>query len=146
MMKSKQPIGFCEDKHVETYKIIVINLNTRTETALSVEVDEAETTNNIVINAKIFEHEISSSNYNYLPAYQEFRDRLLQLGFGIKCNGSMINAVQSGMMGANDKMYLVEMGKKPQMKDIVHIWEYADIDNFPDTKQQLAFFEQWSEY
>ena len=87
--------------------------------------------------------EIVVSNYNYLPAYQEFRDRLLQLGLGIKCNGSRINAVQSGMMGANEKMYLVEIGKQARRENIVHIWDYAEIDTFPDTKQQSAFFEQW---
>lgn len=52
--------------------------------------------------------------------------------------------VQSGMMGVSDKMYLVEMGKKPKMKDIVHIWDYANIDDFPDTQKQQAFMELWS--
>ncbi|MCM1500303.1 MAG: hypothetical protein NC124_17720, partial [Clostridium sp.] len=83
------------------------------------------------------------SNYNYLPAFQKFRDKLLSTGYGIKCNGSRLNAIQSGMMGATDKVYLVEMGKQALMKDIVHIWDYAEIDTFPDTKQQNDFFEQW---
>lgn len=48
------------------------------------------------------------------------------------------------MMGVSDKMYLVEMGKKPKMKDIVHIWDYANIDDFPDTQKQQAFMELWS--
>lgn len=30
------------------------------------------------------------------------------------------------MMGANDKIYLVEIGKQARMKDIVHIWDYAE--------------------
>lgn len=68
---------------------------------------------------------------------------MLQLGYGIKCNGSRINAVQSGMMGATDKIYLVEMGKQALMKDIVSIFDYADLSEFPNTEQQLAQFEQW---
>lgn len=129
---------------MEKYEITIITLNTKIETQISVEVDEAEQTKNIVISALVSGKKIDVEDYNYLPAYQSFRDVLLQLGFGIKCNGSRINAVQSGMMGTTDKVYLVELGKQAKMKDIVHIWDYADIDIFPDTKQQLTFFEQWS--
>lgn len=68
---------------------------------------------------------------------------MLAAGYGIKCNGSRLNVIQSGMMGATDKIYLVEMGKQVQTKDLVHIWDYAEIDIFPDTRQQNAFLEQW---
>jgi hypothetical protein len=128
---------------MEIHKVVLIELNEKTELIIRVEVDEAEISENIYINAKIKEQEFTSSSYNYLSAYQEFRDKLLEIGYGIKCNGSRINAVQSGMMGATDKIYLVEVGKQAIMKDIVHIWDYADIDSFPNTKQQNDFFNQW---
>ena len=48
------------------------------------------------------------------------------------------------MMGAADKVYLVEKVAQALMKNIVHIWDYADIDIFPDTEQQNNFFEQWT--
>lgn len=128
---------------MEIHEVVLIELNTGTELTTRVEIDEAEISENIYINAKIKEREITSSNYNYLPAYQEFRDKLLEIGYGIKCNGSRLNAVQSGMMGATDKVYLVEIGRQALMKDIVHIWDYADIDTFPDTKQQNDFFSHW---
>ena len=128
---------------MEVYEVKLLELNTSAEVSATVEVDEAESSENIIMNIKISGQDITSSNYNYLQAYQDFRDKLLKLGFGIKCNGSRINAVQSGMMGANDKMYLVEMGKSALKEDIVHIWDYADIDDFPDTNQQSIFFEKW---
>ncbi len=128
---------------MEIHKVVLIELNEKTELIIRVEVDEVEISENIYINAKIKEQEFTSSSYNYLSAYQEFRDKLLEIGYGIKCNGSRINAVQSGMMGATDKIYLVEVGKQAMMKDIVHIWDYADIDSFPNTKQQNDFFNQW---
>lgn len=128
---------------MEIYEVVVVDLIKNDLTTLTVEVDEGETTEDIVIKADVLGQEVIASNYNYLPAYQEFRDKLLQLGLGIKCNGSKVNAVQSGMMGANDKIYLVEMGKQARMKDVVHIWDYAEIDTFPDTKQQITFFEHW---
>lgn len=131
---------------METYEVTFIDLNTQMEMQVLVEADEAETTENIVLKAKLTEQEVVSSNYNYFSAYQEFRDKLLDAGLGIKCNGSRLNAVQSGMMGARDKVYLVEMGKKASMKDVVSLWDYAEITDFPNTNQQLAFFEQWSKF
>lgn len=128
---------------MEAYKVILTNLSSKEELTIQVEVDEAETTENIIIRTIFNEREITSSNYNYLPAYQEFRDKLLVMGYGIKCNGSCLNAVQSGMLGSTDKVYLVEMGKQALMKDIAHIWDYAEIETFPDTKQQNDFFEHW---
>lgn len=130
---------------MELYEVVLIELSAKNEMTISVEVNEAETTENIEIAAFVSGQEINSSNYNYLPAFQEFRDKLLRLGYGIKCNGLRINAVQSGMMGATDKVYLVEMGKQALMKDIVHIFDYADIEYFPDTREQTAFFEKWNE-
>lgn len=97
---------------MEKYEVIIKKLNSNHELPLILEVDEAETTENIVIEAFVSEQKITSTNDSYFSAYQEFRDQLLQLGYGIKCNGSRINAVQSGMMGATDKIYLVEMGKQ----------------------------------
>lgn len=128
---------------MERYEITVINLNTQKEETLLIEVDEAEESEYIVIKSAFLGQEISVSDYNYLPAYQVFRDKLLQLGYGIKCNGSRINAVQSGMMGATDKVYLVELCRQALMKDIAYIWDYADITEFPDKEQQTSFYEFW---
>lgn len=128
---------------MEKYEVIIKELNSNHELPLILEVDEAETTEDIVIHAFVSEQKIISTNCNYFSAYQEFRDQLFQLGYGIKCNGSRINAVQSGMMGATDKVYLVEMGKQALMKDVVSIFDYADLNEFPNTEQQLARFEQW---
>lgn len=129
---------------MEMYKVVLMELNMGAECTICIDVDEAETSENIFIRAKIKGNEITSSNYSYLTAYQECRDKLLEAGYGMKCNGSRINAVQSEMMSATDKVYLVEMGRKALSKDIARIWDYADIDIFPDTKQQNDFFEQWS--
>ncbi len=129
---------------MQMYEVVLMQLNTGTELTIYVKVDEAEISENIFISAKIKEQEITSSNSNYLSAYQEFRDKLLEAGYGVKCNGSRLNIVQSVMMGATDRVYIVEMGKQALMKDMVHIWDYADINTFVDTKQQKNFFERWS--
>ena len=128
---------------MEVYEITLIELSTKKEIHIPVEVDEAEESENIVIYSKVKYHEVTSISDTYFIAYQEFRDELLALGYGIKCNGSRINAIQSGMMGATDKVFLVEMGKQALKKDIVNIWDYADIDIFANTQQQNSFFDQW---
>lgn len=86
---------------------------------------------------------ISVVDENYLPAYQKLRDILLVMGYGIKRYGSCINAVQSGMMGASDKMYLVTLGNKAVMKDIVHLFDSLDIKEFSDTQTQLNYLDTW---
>ena len=128
---------------METYEITLVELSTKKEINIPVEVDEAEESENIVIYSKVKYHEVTSISDTYFIAYQEFRDKLLTLGYGVKCNGSQVNAIQSGMMGATDKIYLVEMGKQALKKDIVNIWDYADIDIFATTQQQNSFFDQW---
>ncbi len=128
---------------METYEITLVELSTKKEINIPVEVDEAEESENIVIYSKVKYHEVTSISDTYFIAYQEFRDKLLTLGYGVKCNGSQVNAIQSGMMGATDKVFLVEMGKQALKKDIVNIWDYADIDIFATTQQQNSFFDQW---
>lgn len=65
------------------------------------------------------------------------------MNYGIKCKSSQINAVQSGMMGACNKIYLVNIGQQAFWKNIVSIYEYSDIKDFPDTKAQNDFSEKW---
>ncbi len=130
---------------MEKYEITLVELNTKDEIHIQIKVDEAETSENIIIYCKFKDTEITSTSYSYLTAYQEFRDKLLTLGYGVKCNGSRLNAIQSAMIEATDKVYLVEIGKQALTKDIAHIWDYADIDVFANTKQQNAFYEQWIE-
>ena len=127
----------------EEYYVTMIKIDTQNDMVLNVKVDEAEITDNIVISANVNGNEILVSNENYLPAFQEFRDKILRLGYGLKCNGSRLNVIQSGMMGACDKVYLVEPGKQALMKDVVHIWEYADVDTFPTSQEQNEYAEKW---
>lgn len=128
---------------MEEYIVTMVNVKTDSELKTTIYADEGETTDNISLKVYIADKEICASDYNYLPAYQKLRDQLLGMDYGIKCNGSRINAVQSGMMGANDKVYLVELGRKALIKDMVSLYEYADIKEFPDTQEQNEFLRKW---
>lgn len=127
------------DEHI----VRIVELETGREYDVVVYDDELEDTGDIVFETTVAGEKISAIDENALPAFQKLRDQLLSAGYGIKCNGSRINAVQSGMMGASNKVYLVELGKQARMKDVVDLFDYADIREFPDTSEQTAFFEKW---
>lgn len=129
---------------MEQYKCTVADLGYYdNEKPVLIEVNEDS--DEIEISTVVDGIDFFSSDENYLAAYQKLRDKLLELGYGLLCNGSRINAIQSGMMSQCEKIYLVEMGKKVLLNQVVCIWDYADIDVFPDTKEQLEFAEKWYE-
>ena len=126
---------------MKKYIIIIKEFKSKTETELEILADEDS--DDIVLKTIINNQEILFSDYNYLPAYQKSRDSMLSMGYGIKCNGSRLNAVQSGMMGSNAKIYLVELGRQALLQDIAGIYDYADINEFPNTQEQKAFLQKW---
>lgn len=128
---------------MEKYRVLLFSLKTKKEMETTIYADEGETTDDIILKVQIDDQEICAVDSNYLPAYQKLRDKLLKIGCGIKCNGSRLNAVQSGMMGANPQIYLVKLGEQALSKDIVSLYEYAEIDDFPNTEEQIAFSQKW---
>lgn len=131
-------------KKMEKYVVKIINTETYTESEISIFADEAETTENIILKSYIKGKEICVEDYNYFSAYQKLRDKLLNMNYGIKCKGSQLNAVQSGMMRADSKIYLVQMGKQSLNENIASLYEYSEIEEFPDSKAQNDFFEKWT--
>ena len=128
---------------MERYEVTLLHLFRNTEQPLTILADAGETSENIILTAEIDGRTVTGEDFNYLPAYQMLRDRLLELGYGLKCCGSRLNALQSGMMGANDRIYLVELGRPARQRDIVGIFDYDDLTEFPITRQQLAFQEAY---
>ena len=126
---------------MERFEVTLLHLFRKTEQPLTILADDSG--RDIVLTAVLEGRTITGVDFNYLPAYQMLRDRLLELGYGIKCCGSRLNALQSGMMGANDRIYLVELGRPARQRDIVGIFDYDDITEFPNTRQQLAFQEAY---
>ena len=129
---------------MEQYKCTVVDLSYyNSEKAVLIEVNGD--TDEIEISTVIDGINLFCSDECYLVAYQKIRDELLKLGYGLQCNGSRINAIQSGMMSHCEKIYLVEIGKQALSNQIVCMWDYANIDFFPDTKMQLEFVDKWYE-
>ena len=87
---------------MEKYECMVVDLGYyNTEKSAVIEVNEDS--DDIEISMVVDGIEFFSSDKSYLAAYQKLRDKLLELGYGLQCNGSRINAIQSEMMGRCEK-------------------------------------------
>lgn len=128
---------------MEQYGVTALSLASRSDILLTIEADEAETTENIVLSIKINDSIISASNDGYFQAFQEIRDKLLEEGYGLKCVGAMLNVVQSSMASATDKVYIVTLGKQSVRENLTSLYEYANIVEFPNTDEQNKFAEKW---
>ena len=128
---------------MEKYEIKLYDIKRNSEIDGFVFADEGESSDDIVLKIEAQDIAVTAKAEDYLSAYQIIRDELLKNGFGLKCNGSLINANQSAMMSYTPKIYLVQIGKQALLKDIVNIWDYCDINCFPDTKVQKQFTEKW---
>ncbi|MBR1737536.1 MAG: hypothetical protein IJ736_11065 [Firmicutes bacterium] len=128
---------------MEKYDIKLYDLTKTSEIESVVLADEGESSDDIILKITVENIVITAKSDGYFSAYQELRDELFKNGFGLKCNGSLINANQSAMMSYTPKVYLVEIGKQALLKNIVNIWDYCDITYFPDTKEQNQYIEKW---
>ncbi|MCR5601176.1 MAG: hypothetical protein K6G33_10610 [Ruminococcus sp.] len=128
---------------MEKYDIKLYDMKRNSEIEGVVFADEGESSDDIILKTEVESIVITAKSNGYLSAYQIIRDELLKNGFGLKCNGSLINAIQSAMMSYTPKIYLVQIGKQALLKDIVNIWDYCDINCFPDTKEQNQYSEKW---
>lgn len=114
-----------------------------TGTVIDGVVSEEEQTDEFILRLTVCGREFIGRDYAYHRAFQKLRDGLLGAGYGICCKGALINAVQSEMMSGCEKVYLVELGRQARMSDVVFIYEFADMEDFPDTAAQEGFEESW---
>lgn len=128
---------------MEKYNVTLYDLSRKFEIKAVVYECDDDLSDDIILNIKSGNIDLTVRSEGYFTAYQELRDKLLEKGFGLKCNGSLINAAQSAMMACTPKVYLVEMCRQALNKDIVSIWEYCDINVFSDTKEQNQYIEKW---
>lgn len=130
---------------MEKYNVTLYDLSKELEIKAVVYAYEEDLSDNIILKVTYENMVVIVKSESYFSAYQELRDKLLKKGYGLKCNGSLINANQSAMMKYTPKVYLVEMSKQALTKNIVSVWDYCDINVFPDTKKQNQYIEKWFE-
>ena len=125
---------------MEKYNIEAINLTNGESSIITIIEDEHEN-GNILLSTIIGNTEYCSCNQSYFESFKELKDKLLSSGYGLQCVGAKVNAIQSPMASASDKVYLVELGQ--QAKGILSLYEYSNNEKYPNMKEQNAYFEKW---
>lgn len=128
---------------MEEYTVTAVNLLNKEKINLIIVETETETSDDILLTVKLDNNEIVGSSESYFEAFKQLKDKLLELKYGLKCKGSLPNVVQSGMAANSDKIYIVELGRQALRKNLVSIYDYADIFEFSNSKEQDEFAEQW---
>lgn len=125
-------------------EVVAVDLASKEEMTITVQQEEDSFSHDFILRCDLNGEEILSSANAYFTVFQDFRDKMLAAGYGLKCNGALINAHASAMMENSDKVYLFKFGSQALMKDVVNIWDPAQPEDFPDTKAQEDFFEEWT--
>jgi hypothetical protein len=128
---------------LDEYNVTAVNLLNKKEMNLIIVADEAEASDDILLSVKLDNNEIVCSSESYFETFKQLKDKLLELKYGLKCKGSLPNVVQSGMAAYSDKIYIVELGRQALRKNLVSIYEYIDIFDFSNSKEQDDFSKQW---
>ena len=128
---------------IKTHKVTIVELGTGNETQIDVQSGEDMSTGAFIIWGSINDQEIKSAQDKYFAAFQQFRDKLLEAGYGIKCNGARLNAAPLSKFENGPKVYILESGNNPE--SAVNIWNKADINDFPDSRQQNRYINKWTD-
>lgn len=78
-------------------------------------------------------------------AFQKLMDQLYNLGYGMNCQGARVNAMQSAMAYASEKIYLLTLGHQALNKDLVSMFDAVNLDEFCQSDKQVEFAQQWLE-
>ena len=131
--------------YIKNHKVTIVELGTDNEIPLDVQSGEDMSTGAFIIWCSLNEQEIVSTQDKYFAAFQQFRDKLLEAGYGIKCNGARLNAAPLSKFENGPRVYILESDAKGLPENTVDIWDKADINEFPDSRQQNRFINKWSD-
>lgn len=131
--------------HIKTHKVTIVELATGNETRLDVQSGENMSDGTYVIWCSLNDQEMTSTEDKYFKSFQQFRDKLLEAGYGIKCNGARLNVAPLSKFETGPQVYILESGKKNNPDITVNIWDKADINDFPDSRQQNRYINKWTD-
>lgn len=89
--------------------------------------------------------ELIGSGDSMFLAFQKLMDQLYSLGYGMNCQGARVNAMQSAMAYASEKIYLLTLGHQALNKDLVSMFDTVNLDEFCQSDKQVEFAQQWLE-
>lgn len=124
----------------------VINLVClKNQTSRRCMLDVRETENQFIFSCNIDKTELKGSGDSMFMAFQKLMDQLYHLGYGMNCQGARINAMQSAMAYASDKIYLLTLGQQAMNKDLVCMFDAVELNEHYQSDKQAEFAQQWLE-
>ena len=131
-----------KNMYSETYQVTVADLGNY-EKEKQIEILVNDHGDHFELKTVVDTVEFEAQAEDMFSAFQLFRDKMLEMAWGIKCNAARINAVQSGMMTNQDVVYLVELGKQARNEDVHGFWDYCEMEEYVYTEEQEAFRKKW---
>ena len=131
-----------KNMYSETYQVTVADLGNY-EKEKQIEILVNDHGDHFELKTVVDSVEFEAQADDMFSAFQLFRDKMLEMACGIKCNAARINAVQSGMMRDFDVVYLVELGKQARNEDVHGFWDYCEMEEYVYTEEQEAFRKKW---
>lgn len=128
---------------MEIIKVQAIRIDTLHTFEIELQVDEYVTYDGLMISAILPETTVSVKGDYYFTTFQKFRDSLLHLGIGLKCSGSLLNVCQSPMASYSEKIYIITLGMQAKSENLVSIFDYSNIDKFPNSIEQDEYYKKW---
>lgn len=125
----------------DSLNIQAVSLKDKIAFTLPIEILEDD---EITISCKVNDVSIKRSAETFFQAFQLFRDALLGISVGLRCNGAAKNAHASQMMANGRKVYLLYPFHHARLEDAVDIFERCDLTVFPNTIEQDVFFNSWA--
>ena len=97
--------------------------------------------------AQLNEETLAAKASDYFEAFCQIRTRLERSGLIPICNGSSLDVYPSGMcrdMGAGLSAYRLYTDRKPEMDDLVKIFEVDEPLKPSTVADQRKYFETWA--
>ena len=102
--------------------------------------------NQVLIEIHFNDEQISRMDDNFFQALQKLRKELERRDIQIMCNGAAQNVYPSPMqlsMGPGRIAYLLKLGQKAKIAEIIDIFDCQDGLVFVSVEEQETFYKEW---
>lgn len=123
--------------------INLISLKNLTLKECIIHIQEAE--DRFILSCHVDDLDLTGSGDSMFMAFQKLMDQLYDLGYGMNCQGARINAMQSAMAYASDKIYLLKLGQQALNHDLVSMFDTVSLNEFCQSEKQIEFAQLWLE-
>lgn len=136
-----------KNEFVETISVELFNLKDKKVSIANISYDRTTINKICVIEFKHWELGYRwFEGKDLFDSFCKLRLVLESQGFRILCNGARIDSYPSPMsrnMCGGAKLYKMTIGQRVERKDLLRIFDKADIESVGTVDEQKAYFKKW---